>query len=551
MNDKAGNIFTDKMFGWFVTVLVLVVVWVSLDLPMVVNAAKYAQVSREILKSGDWINLTIAGDAYDQKPPLLFWTGAVFFRIFGISTPVWKIAVFLVSLLGIYSTYELGKLLYGPVTGRLSAIFWACGLGYLYYHNDIHTDTLLADMVIFSIWQLALFFSGRKSVHFYLGIFGVGLAMLSKGPVGMAIPATAVGIHLLLHRKWKAIFHPRWIPAALMVGIMIIPAMVGLYNQFGIEGIKFYFWTNNMGRITGSYYVQNPDPFFFFHTSLYMLAPFTVFALGGLYIALKKAILAKGRYASGQEFYTLGGILPYMLVLTFSKTKNPHYMMAVIPLFMILAADFAVSLSGDFFSQRVKKVISCLNSVIVFLFWILIGLFVFWFFPENDLRYWLWIALFVGMVLYSILRYQGVSRQIALLSFSLLAFMFSLNYSFYPRAAKYHAPFQVARDYAAYATAEEQIHLYLKPSRYWEIFFYAKNPGKYFPEEKDLPALLRETNDWVFTDTKGKDQIMKSLPETKIVREYHHRSLSQLTPPFLNPATRASKLEKRYLLHLP
>jgi hypothetical protein len=66
-----------------------------------------------------------------------------------------------------------------------------------------------------------------------------------------------------------------------------------------------------------------------------------------------------------------------------------------------------------------------------------------------------------------------------------------------------------------------------------------------------LPRLLEEKKDWVFTDSEGKEQILNILPETEIMGEYDHRSLSQMTFPFLNPATRASKLEKRYLLHLP
>ena len=69
--------------------------------------------------------------------------------------------------------------------------------------------------------------------------------------------------------------------------------------------------------------------------------------------------------------------------------------------------------------------------------------------------------------------------------------------------------------------------------------------------EDDLPGLIEQKKDWVFTDTTGKDQIINKLPDTKIVAEYDHRSLSQATPRFLNPKTRASKLEKRYLLQLP
>jgi hypothetical protein len=137
------------------------------------------------------------------------------------------------------------------------------------------------------------------------------------------------------------------------------------------------------------------------------------------------------------------------------------------------------------------------------------------------------------------------------LTLTQLALMFSLFFSFYPKMSAYHAPFQVAADFNKKAGPTEQIHLYLKPSRYWEIFFYSEHPGKYFVTKEDLPKLLEEKKDWVFTDTDGKEQILKESPDTEIISEYNHRSLSQMTFPFLNPATRASKLEKRYLLHLP
>ncbi len=531
--------------------LFLGVVWSSLSLPMVVNAAKYAQVSREMLSGGDWIRLSIAGEAYDQKPPLLFWIGAVFFQFFGISTPVWKIAFYLVSLLGIWSTYQLGKLLYGKESGMLAALFWACSLSFFYYHNDVHTDTLLADMVIFAIWQLAVFFRGGKSIHFYLGIVGTGLAMLAKGPVGMAIPAMATGLDLLIRRDWKAVFHPRWLIAALIIALMISPALIGLYQQFGMKGITFYFWTNNVGRITGSYYVQNPDPGFYLHTILYMLAPFTIFALAGFFVRIKETVTSRLKPGMTGELFTLGGIVPYLIVLSVSKTKNPHYLMAIVPLFMILAAWYALRLARETKLTKTRFWIFSLNNLVHLALWGIMALFVFWFFPEKRMIFWLIILAFLVLILLSILKFTGIKRQVATLTLSILALMFSLFYSFYPSIGAYHAPFKVAEDFNRQAKAGEQIHLYLKPSRYWEILFYSTHPGRYYVTEDDLPGLLKQNKDWVFTDTAGKDQIINKLPETEIVAEYDHRSLSQATPRFLNPRTRASKLEKRYLLHLP
>ena len=76
------------------------------------DAAKYAAISRTIYEGGDWINLQSLGLPYDQKPPLLFWLSALSFHIFGLSTWAFKLPTLLLSMLGIYATYGLGKLLY-------------------------------------------------------------------------------------------------------------------------------------------------------------------------------------------------------------------------------------------------------------------------------------------------------------------------------------------------------------------------------------------------------------------------------------------------------
>ena len=313
--------------------LVYVLVIVSgLFVPLIVNAAKYAQISREIFESGDWINLSIAGDAYDQKPPMLFWLGAVAYKLFGVSQYSYKIAVILASFAGIFGTYKLGELLYGKETGLLAAIFLGTSLGYLHFHNDIHTDTLLADFVILTIWQLAYFFEKGKPLNFILGLIFTGLAMLTKGPVGLAIPAFAIGSHLLMKRKFSDIFHPRWLIAIPIILIIILPALWGLLNQFGMKGIIFYFWTNNAGRITGSYQGHSNDFLFPIHTSAYLLAPWTLFAFTGLVMQIREKFQQKFKINTSGEYYTLGGILIFFAILSISKSKMPHYLLSLLPL---------------------------------------------------------------------------------------------------------------------------------------------------------------------------------------------------------------------------
>jgi hypothetical protein len=142
-------------------------------------------------------------------------------------------------------------------------------------------------------------------------------------------------------------------------------------------------------------------------------------------------------------------------------------------------------------------------------------------------------------------------RQTAMLVLACLAFMFSLNYSIYPNMQIYHAPLHAVKDFNKKALPDEHLHIYKPASRYWEIFFYSKNPGKYFPDKTNLSALLEESGGWVFTDQEGRDEISGLLPQVQIAAEYDHHSLSRISLSFLNPGKRNTRLTKRYLLHLP
>ncbi len=251
-----------KKLAWLLPLIVICLLVNVLGVlnPLVVNAAKYAQVGREILHNHDWINMTIGHEPYEQKPPLLFWIGATVFSLFGVSGAIYKTTVLLVALIGAFATFKLGELLYDRLTGKLAGFFWITSLGFIHFNSDIHTDTLLVVPVMLAIWQFAAYFKYKREYNFYLGAVFVGMAMLTKGPVGMVIPGAAVGTHLLLTRNFKGILNYRWLLAVPIVFIVILPALIGLFQHFGIEGLKFYFWTNNVGRVTGSYKGTNSDP---------------------------------------------------------------------------------------------------------------------------------------------------------------------------------------------------------------------------------------------------------------------------------------------------
>lgn len=520
------------ILAFFAAILISIT---GLPVELISNAAKYAQVSREILTNQDWINLTIAEAPYDQKPPLLFWAGAFSFQLFGFSIVAYKLAVILISLLGIFSTYKLGKLLYGKETGLLATAFWITSVAYLHFHNDIHTDTLLTTFVVFSVWQFALFFRNRKWHQFVWGSVGIGLAMLTKGPVGMAIPAFAIGADLLLHKRFKDIFNLRWLAAILIVGIIISPALIGLVNQFGAEGIIFYFWTNNMGRITGSYVGSNTDPTFYIHTALYVLAPWTFFAFTAIVLEIKELIKTK---AKSKEFLTIGAILLYLIILSIAKQKNPHYMLAVVPFIFILSAKWALKVLNSDKTSKLKRFVFSANRVLAIILIFLSLVFTTWFYPETTIFYWIFSGILLIVFFFLFFRPTGLKKQIVMLTISAVFLLFSLNTSILPSMLQYQSSIDASRYFNQHAPENATLNIYGPGARYWELFLYSKNPGRYLLEKEDFQNYERKETGWYFTNSEGLEELREMEKNVIVEKIFQHKTVTRQSLPFLNPKTR-------------
>ena len=89
------------------------------------DATQYASLSMQMYESGQYLEVKYRTIEYLDKPPLLFWMASCSFRLFGVSHFAYRLPSILIILLGIYSTYMLGKLLYNGNTGRYAAMIFA------------------------------------------------------------------------------------------------------------------------------------------------------------------------------------------------------------------------------------------------------------------------------------------------------------------------------------------------------------------------------------------------------------------------------------------
>ncbi len=515
----------------------------GLNIDVTRDAGKYATVSKEIFQNGNYINITVNGEAYDQKPPLLFWLGAAGFTIGGVSNFWFKFPILILIFFGFYWGFKLGESLYNKRVGYLTAIMLAFSFIYFMYSSDIHTDTPLQAFVTLALWQLAEFVQKRKTKNMIFGFVGIGLAMLSKGPIGAAIPAFAVVGHILLKRDFKFLFDYRWFLGIIIAFVVASPAMIGLMNQFGWRGIWFFFWENNVGRITGTYVHSINDPVYYFHNLLYLFIPWSLLFFTATFFEFKTLI--KNRLRTN-EYFTFTGIWIFFIILNSANFQMPNYIFSIIPLIAVLSAKW-VDISLDK-NPKLFKTFFTIQNIVVALLWILVFLLAIYIFPYPKWYFWLLVVAAFGASWFVYFKTKNLLARIVLPTIiAFTVFSILMNTHGFPYMFSFQAPPKAARYFNENAKPGDVLYDY-KYGQY-ELYFYSEPQATKIDSISEVIEVANRKGSWIFTNPDGMEIIDSLNIDVDTIINYRHLYLNR-GGRFLNPKTRDEILKPMHLLRL-
>lgn len=490
-----------------------------------------------MVESGDWFNLKINGEAYDQKPHLFFWLAGLGVKLFGNTNFAFKLFPFLYGILGLFFTYRLGKTIYSKETGLLAALFAGSSQITFLYFFDFHMDSILQTGVVFSLWQLAEYLKCKKAVNFIGGFVGVGLAMFTKGPIGAVIPFLAVLFYLVAEKDFKQLVRPRWLLGIAIALIIVSPTLIQLYKNFGTEGLKFYFITNNFGRITGEYAGSNTDPFFYLHTLLWAFLPWTIFVLVAIWSEIKGWIKSVGLNSWG--FFLLGSTLVLLLVLSIAKGKAPNY-------FLIAVAPISV-VTGKWFENKAKG----FKVALIRIHWITVSLYsilllvITFLFVQNYIVCLIIILIFCFFILLSVKR--NIDHKILLVSFTIAACLnVVFNVLVLPEMFKYQGARQAIEIYEENKNEGDKLCNFELEE--FEIFFYAKSPVNHLKDWTYLYKAMGKSGTWIYTNSIKHNDIIQMGYNIDTVYQIKQTGMNKLRFKFMNPETREDALEANFLI---
>lgn len=538
-----------NIYIFYIVLCIIIYILGSLFIPLMeIDSVQYANISREMLQNKSFLQIFDQGKDYLDKPPMLFWLSSLSMYFFGINDFAFRLPSILMAILAIYSTYKFTLLYYSNEIAILAALVLASTQAMFLITHDVRTDTMLMAWVILAVWQFASWLNNRKWHSLIIAFSAVTFGMMTKGPIALMVPIFSFAPHMLIHRNFKMLFRWEYLVGLIIIVILLIPMDIGLYQQFdlhpekvmyektGTSGIRFFYWTQSFGRITGeSVWHENDDFFFLFQNLLWGFLPWTLFLISGLISECTRIIRTKFILNKNEEWVVLPGFLITYTALGISNYQLPHYIYVVLPFTAIIAAKSLYSLVINWENKLFKNVINGINIFIYIL--VLAILLVLLLFTFNTNIYFVIASLSVTSIFFLIIMLKKIGAIPKVIQFALFTIITTnllLTIFFYPKLLEFQLGNEVSKVIRQKNIDKTKFYLY---QVYYErsLDFYSNHS---FQQVESLNSL--KSDDYVLVKNELiNKELLTNFNKIEQVSTFH---VSTLNAEFLNPKTRDSAL---------
>ncbi len=299
---------------------------------------RYGEVPREMLRSGDLVVPHLNARPYAEKPPVFFWAVAI------LSLPSGDVTSFTARLAGclfaagaFLLVHRLGRRLADDDrAGAIAAFAFGTSLLLLFNATRATMDLALTFFVLLSIERGFAWLDRGGAGRALVSGVAAAAAVLAKGPLGVLLPAFAIGARALLGPRPPPRSAGWWIaPLALSGGVALwlVPAAV-----LGGEAYRDRLFGQILSRTSGAEAHHVQGVLYYFPLLAATGLPWTLHGLAGAARAFGPR--RAGAPGPGLCALAIAGVLG-LVVLSLAATKREVYPIPVLAL-LALPAGAAV-----------------------------------------------------------------------------------------------------------------------------------------------------------------------------------------------------------------
>lgn len=327
------------------------------------DEAWYAEISRNILKSGELFRLVWNGEPYIDHPPAGFWVISVGMWMFGYEEFGARIGSAVSGLVCLVFVYLIGKELFSRYVGLLAALSLPSAYWFLFRARSGNLDVILT-MFFLTTFYFAILVK-RKEIYFLPFFISLALLVLTKSMVSVTIiPALVI---LFLGKDILNIKRIKY----FILGLLVFSGIIGYWffteNLYKDNFVETYFLKGLPGVST----VEND-----YQANLLLAKEYLHSGVGkwfwpGILTSIVGLFLLKRNYLVTSIF-----VVSFMAPFVFSNKGQIWHMIPVFP-FLILnfyaVGDNLVRFGAGMVSKialrgKLKLELSILGMIIVSVF---------------------------------------------------------------------------------------------------------------------------------------------------------------------------------------
>lgn len=260
--------------------------------------SNYAETAKEMMEAGDYVSPRIFGNYWYDKPILFYLELIGSFHLFGMTDFAARFFPAVFAVAGILMTYGFAARLYDRRTGLLSAVLLGVSVEYWYLGHAIVTDMTLFVTVSASLMSFYAGYESGRGRYYYLAFAAAALAVLDKGPIGLALPGLVILIFLLWQRRLSMLCSIHMLGGLALFLVVTGLWYVPMYLLHGSDFLDTFLGVHNVLRATVS---EHPRNNIWYYYLLVFLAGFFPWSLVVVPSCLRRLFKREVHLPSGER----------------------------------------------------------------------------------------------------------------------------------------------------------------------------------------------------------------------------------------------------------
>jgi len=310
------------------------------------DEAYFAQATKQMIETGDYVDIRYQADVRYRKPVGIYWLQAAVVNAasaLGLPDAVTTIWLYRVpSLLGaigaVLATYWCALAFVSRRGAVLSALMMATSTILGVEARLAKTDAVLLFTVVVAMSVLARVYLAPRRADATPGIgmlavfwTAIAVGILVKGPLVLMVVGLAAATLSILDRSARWLTALRPLPGIAWLVLLVLPWFIAIYWRVGSQFLVASVGEDMLAKIASPQEAHGAPP------GLYVLLFFATFFPASMLAGLAAPAVWAVRREPAARFL-LAWLVPSWIVFELVVTKLPHYVLPLYPAIAILIA---------------------------------------------------------------------------------------------------------------------------------------------------------------------------------------------------------------------